>query len=315
MKPTRKAIDYVRAAHQDEMTEVACMRLVTFTESGRTRIGLLVDSGIVDLSQANPSLPTDMLSLLEEGSESLQAAGACQATSPHYEQKDVVLESPILRPPKILAVGLNYRDHVEEGGRDIPETPIIFNKQSTSANGPFTAIHNPVNDTTKLDYEGELALVIGKRCRRAPKEKAESVVAGYMVANDVSVRDWQYRAPTMMMGKSWDTHCPMGPALVTKDEVPDPHTLDLKTWVNDELRQNSNTKHLIFDCWTLIEHLSTAFTLEAGDVVLTGTCGGVGAWMDPQCWLKSGDTVRIAIGNLGEINNPIIDEPADTVRF
>jgi len=226
----------------------------------------------------------------------------------------VHLESPILRPPKILAIGVNYRDHVEEAkeaGMKIPEFPMVFNKQSTSAHPPYEPFHMP-RASHVLDYEGELALVIGRRCRHVPADRAGEVIAGYAVANDVTVRDWQLRVPTWTMGKSFDTHCPLGPWIVTADEVPDPHSLDLKTWVNGELRQSSNTKNLIFDCFALIEHLSTAFTLEPGDVIVTGTPGGVGIAMKPPQLLKVGDVVRIAIDGVGEIENGVVEEPAST---
>ncbi len=154
--------------------------------------------------------------------------------------------------------------------------------------------------------------MIGRRCRHVSREDAADVIAGYLVVNDVTVRDWQLRTPTWTMGKSFDTHGPIGPWIVTADELPDPHQLRLRTWVNGELRQESNTKELIFDCFTLVEHLSTAFTLEPGDIVATGTPGGVGIAMKPPQLLKAGDVVRIEIEGIGEIENPIIDEPADT---
>jgi 2-keto-4-pentenoate hydratase/2-oxohepta-3-ene-1,7-dioic acid hydratase in catechol pathway len=157
--------------------------------------------------------------------------------------------------------------------------------------------------------------VIGRRCRHIPAARAHEVIAGYTVVNDVSVRDWQMRSATFTMGKSFDTHCPMGPWIVTPDEFGDPHTHDVKTWVNGELRQSSNTKHLVFDCFDLIEHLSTAFTLEVGDVIPTGTPGGVGIAMKPPQLLKDGDTVKIAIDGIGEIENGVVNEPADTVRI
>jgi 2-keto-4-pentenoate hydratase/2-oxohepta-3-ene-1,7-dioic acid hydratase in catechol pathway len=268
----------------------------------------------VDLRASAPELPTEMCAFLAAGEGAMEAArGALGAGGARLALGAVHLESPILRPPKILAVGLNYRDHVEESGRDVPEYPVIFNKQSTSAHPPYEPFHMP-RASSALDYEGELGVVIGRECRHVPRDRAREVIAGYTVVNDVSVRDWQLRVPTFTMGKSFDTHCPMGPSIVTGDEV-DPHTLELKTWVNGELRQSSNTKHLIFDCFTLIEHLSTAFTLEPGDVIPTGTPGGVGIAARPPKLLKVGDVVRIAIDGIGEIENAVIDEPADTVRI
>ena len=291
------------------------MRLITFTASGTTRIGVLDGEGVVDLQAAAPDLPTEMVAFLEAGDAALEGARAAQAAGgSRLALTDVSLESPILRPPKILAVGLNYADHVAEAGMETPKFPMIFNKQSTAAHPPHAPFHLP-RASGALDYEGELAMVIGKRCRHVPKDRAHEVIAGFMICNDVSVRDWQIRVPTFTMGKSFDTHCPLGPTLVTADEVPDPHSLDVRTWVNGELRQSSNTKHLIFDCHTLIEHLSTAFTLEPGDVIPTGTPGGVGAVMKPPKFLVAGDVVKIAISGLGEIENSVIAEPESTARI
>ncbi len=291
------------------------MRLVTFTAGGNPRIGILEGEEVVDLQSAAPDLPREMVAFLEAGDAALATARAAQAAGgSRLALADVVLQSPILRPPKILAVGLNYADHVAEAGMDTPKFPMIFNKQSTAAHPPHAPFHLP-RASGALDYEGELALVIGKRCRHVPKERAHEVIAGYTICNDVSVRDWQLRVPTFTMGKSFDTHCPLGPAIVTPDEVTDPHCLDLRTWVNGELRQSSNTKHLIFDCHTLIEHLSTAFTLEPGDVISTGTPSGVGVVMKPPKFLVAGDVVKIAISGLGEIENSVIAEPESTVRI
>ena len=291
------------------------MKLVTFSQGGSTRIGAVEGDEVVDFSASSQDLPLDMLSFLQRGETAFQAAkAACTSGRGRFALTDVKLEAPIHRPPKILAVGLNYRDHVEETGLKAPEIPMIFNKQSTSATGPRDVIHRP-KDSDQLDYEGELGIVIGKRCRRVPKDKARQVIAGYTIVNDVSVRDWQFRSATTTMGKSWDTHCPMGPYLVTADEVPDPHSLDLRTWVNGELRQSSNTKYLIFNCFDIVEHLSTAFTLEPGDVIPTGTPSGVVLGMDPRVWLQPGDVVRIAIDRLGEIENEVVAEPDDTVVY
>jgi 2-keto-4-pentenoate hydratase/2-oxohepta-3-ene-1,7-dioic acid hydratase in catechol pathway len=291
------------------------VKLVTFTQGGRTRIGALVGEDVVDFSAHGAGLPHDMLAFLEQGEAAMQQARElCAAGGNRLALADVTLEAPIQRPPKILAVGLNYRDHVEETGLEMPTVPMIFNKQSTAVTGPYGDIHRP-KDSEQLDYEGELGIVIGARCRRVPKEKAAGVIAGYTVVNDVSVRDWQFRSATTTMGKSWDTHCPLGPAIVTTDEVSDPHVLELRTWVNGELRQHSNTKYLIFNCFDIIEHLSTAFTLEPGDVIPTGTPSGVALGMDPRVWLKPGDVVRIAIDQVGEIENRVVAEPEDTVRY
>ena len=288
------------------------MKLVTFTHAGRTRIGAVEAEAVVDFAAHGRALPDDMLTFLAQGEAAFNAAGeACASRAGRLALVDVSLEAPIRRPPKILAVGLNYRDHVAEGGFDVPTVPVIFNKQSTAVTGPQGVIYLP-KESVQLDYEGEFAFVIGKRCRRVPKEKALDVIAGYTIANDVSVRDWQFRSPTTTMGKSWDTHCPLGPWLVTPDEVSDPHDLALRTWVNGELRQDSNTRNLIFDCSDIIVHLSTAFTLEPGDVICTGTPSGVVLGMEPKVWLKAGDVVRITIDRLGTLENRVVDEPDDT---
>ncbi len=294
------------------------MKLATFTHGGATRVGVVDGEEVVDLSSAAGNLPTEMIAFLEAGAAALEGARAAVAAGgSRLALADVKLESPILRPPKILAIGVNYGDHIaeaKEGGMTIPEFPVVFNKQSTSAHPPFEAFHKPkVSDA--LDYEAELGVVIGKNCRHVPKDRAHEVIAGYTVVNDVSVRDWQLRTPTFTMGKSFDTHCPMGPWIMTPDEFGDPHTHDIKTWVNGELRQSSNTKHLVFDCFDLIEHLSTAFTLEVGDVIPTGTPGGVGIAMRPPQLLKDGDTVKISIDGLGEIENAVVNEPASTARM
>lgn len=285
------------------------MRLVTFTESEQSRIGLLKDEGIIDLSQVVPSLPTNMLAFLEAGDPAMEEARRQASAAPRFSLDDVTLEAPLARPPKILAIGLNYRAHALESNMEIPKHPVVFTKQATSAWGPYSPVHSP-KETNMLDYEGELGIVIGKRCRRVSKSDAPKVIAGFCVLNDVSVREWQFLAtpPQFTMGKSWDTHSPFGPAIVTSDEV-DPYNLNLKTYVNGEIRQDSNTNDLIFDCYDIIEFLSTAFTLEPGDVIATGTPSGVGAAMKPPQTMQIGDKVRVEIEHLGYIENEIIKEP------
>ncbi len=291
------------------------MKLVTFTQGNATRIGVLDGDSIVDLSVAAPALPREMCAFLAAGAAALATAKqALGGSSTRVALKDVKLEAPILRPPKILAVGLNYKDHIAETGNKTPEVPMIFNKQSTAITSPRGDIYLP-RESEQLDYEGEFGVVIGRYCRHVPKNRAHEVIVGYTIVNDVSVRDWQRRVPTFTMGKSWDTHCPLGPWITTADEVGDPHTLALKTWVNGELRQNSNTSQLLFNAFDLVEHLTTAFTLEPGDVISTGTPGGVAVAMNPPKWLKPGDVVKIAIDKLGEIENRVIAEPEGTVRI
>jgi 2-keto-4-pentenoate hydratase/2-oxohepta-3-ene-1,7-dioic acid hydratase in catechol pathway len=242
------------------------------------------------------------------------ASRATEPSGPGVAVADVDLLAPIERPPKFLAIGLNYADHLAETGMEAPSFPVFFNKQRTCVIGPHDAIHVPrVSD--RVDYEGELGIVIGQRCRHVPAARAPEVIAGFTVINDVTVRDWQMKSPTMTLGKSFDTHGPTGPWVVSADEVPDPHDLQIRTWVNGELMQDASTKEMIFDCYEQIATLSTSFTLEPGDLISTGTPAGVGFVRTPPIFLKAGDTVRIEIDGMGAIENPVIDEPADTVRL
>ncbi|MEM1112755.1 MAG: fumarylacetoacetate hydrolase family protein [Pseudomonadota bacterium] len=299
------------------------MRLITFTHEGSTRIGSIDGEQIVDLNAADSELPTDMVSLLQGGDAMLdRARDAVTGAGAFIPLSEVHLESPILNPRKILAVGLNYMDHFNEvpeeikqrAGFKIPETPILFNKQVTSVAGPYDPIALPP-ESVELDYEAELAVVIGKTCRRVSKEDVPKVIAGYMVSNDVSIRDWQRAAPTMMMGKGWDSHCPMGPALVTADEIDDPEKLAVKLTVDGDVRQDFNTGDMLFDIATQISYMSTAFTLEPGDILLTGTSAGVGFFWPGGGLLKAGQKVRIDIESLGHIENVVeADAGASFIR-
>ena len=288
------------------------MKLATFTHQGSTRIGVVMDNEVVDLVGAAPELPREMAALLAAGAGAMDRARAAATVGKNRIALDQVrLEAPIRRPPEFLAIGLNYADHIGETGRERPTFPIFFNKQISCVNGPFDPIHLP-RVSEALDYEGELGLVIGRRCRHVPRDRAHEVIGGYMIVNDVSVRDWQRKSATMTLGKSWDTHGPTGPWIVTPDEVGDPHTLELRTLVNGEERQHSNTRHLIFDCFSIIETLSTVCTLDPGLIISTGTPSGVALAMKPPRWLKAGDVVRIEIERIGHIENRVIDEPAST---
>ena len=289
------------------------MKLATFTHQGSTRIGVVVGDAVADVTAAASELPREMIAFLTAAQSALARARTAAENAPKIPLAQVKLEPPVLHPPEFLAIGLNYADHVAETGRDKPSFPMFFNKQSSCINGPYNPIHLP-RASTALDYEGELAFVIGRRCRHVPRDRAHEVIAGYTIVNDVSVRDWQRRAQTMTLGKSFDTHGPCGPWIVTPDEVGDPHNLDLRTLVNGEVRQHSNTRHLFFNCFEQVETLSTVFTLEPGTIVSTGTPAGVAAAMKPPKWLKAGDVVRIEIERIGYIENRVIDEPADTVR-
>lgn len=285
------------------------MKLASYSrQGGAARLGRVEGDHLIDLSASG--LPGDLVALLAAGPDAMHRARS--AVGEAIPLAALTLLAPVARPPKILAIGLNYADHIAETGLATPTFPMFFNKQSTAANGPYAPIHMPkVSD--KLDYEGELGFVIGRRCRHVPRERAHEVVAGYVVCNDVSVRDWQMAAQTFTLGKSFDTHAPFGPWLVTPDDVGDPHALSLKTWVNGELRQDSSTQHLVFDCWEQIATLTKAFTLEPGDLILTGTPSGVGIGFKPHKYLKVGDRVKIEIEKLGYIENEVIAEPDDTV--
>ncbi|MGR8935117.1 MAG: fumarylacetoacetate hydrolase family protein [Gammaproteobacteria bacterium] len=288
------------------------MKLATFTHGNLTRIGAVIGDQIVD-SHSAPLLPQAMSDFLSAGNTALQTMQQLiDSGAARIPLNAVKLQAPVPRPGKYLGVSLNYADHIAETGRERPEFPTFFNKQTTCVIGPNAPIHCPkVSD--KLDYEGELALVIGRFCRHVPKERAGEVIAGYTIANDVSVRDWQIRSHTWTLGKSFDTHGPLGPWLVTADEIGNPQLLEIKTWVDDELRQSSNTRQMIFDCYALVAYLSTVMTLEPGDIIATGTPGGVGVAMKPRGYLKPGQTVRIEIENIGVLSNPVIDEPETTI--
>lgn len=289
------------------------MKLVTFEIDGNTRIGVWTDDGILDLSTSGVDLPGDMLSLIQSGDAGMARLNEAVSKGGELHSMDKIrLRQPILRPPKILAIALNYAEHVAESATVKPPVQMWFNKQSTCANGPYDPIDLPVV-SDKLDYEGEMAVIIGKRCRHVPRERVQEVIFGYSIINDVSVRDWQRAAQTFQIGKSFDTHGPFGPWIVTPDEIDDPQNLNIRTLVNGEVRQDSNTKHMIYKLDEQIEHLTKAFTLEPGDVLATGTPSGVGAAMDPPNYLKEGDVVRIEIQNLGAIENRVRKEPGDTV--
>jgi len=283
------------------------MKLAQCSLEGRSWLGIVRDDTVVNLSACRPRLPTDMLAFLEAGEQALAAArsAAAQADARFLVSLgEVRLQAPIARPPKFLGVGLNYADHAAETGREPPSFPVFFNKQSTCVIGPGSPILIP-RVSEQVDYEGELGFVVGRRCRSVTRAQAPRVIAGFLIVNDVSVRDWQFRAPTMTLGKSFDSHGPIGPWIVTLDEIGDPHDLAIRTYVSGELRQQSNTRQLLFDCYALVEVLSEAFTLEPGDIVSTGTPAGVGMASTPPRFLRAGDRVRIEIDGIGALENPV----------
>jgi 2-keto-4-pentenoate hydratase/2-oxohepta-3-ene-1,7-dioic acid hydratase in catechol pathway len=284
------------------------VQLVSLRGDERTT-GLVVGDEIVDLSDPRVGLPGDMVQLLALEGAGVQAIKRATASGARRLPLELArLGPPVPHPPSFLAIARNYDDHIKEMGGERPQVQTWFSKQPTSVIGPGEAIEVP-QASSCVDYEGELGLVIGRRCRHVPADRAHEVIAGFTVVNDVSVRDWQRRTPTMMMGKGFDTHGPTGPFLVTPDEVDDPQRLSVRTWVNGELRQDGTTSDMIFTCAQMIEHLSTAFTLEPGMVISTGTPAGVAAGEDPPRWLKPGDTVTVVIEGIGELSNPVVAEP------
>ena len=282
------------------------MRLCRFTAGAGAGLGVVEGEVVRDLTASDPELPQDPALALAAGIDHLHALARL---APEHSLGEVRLLAPA-RPRKFLAIGLNYAEHVGESGMEAPQYPVFFNKQISCVVGPHDDVHMP-RVSKLLDYEGELAVVIGTRCRHVPEDRAPEVIAGYTITNDVSVRDWQLRTPTWTLGKSFDTHGPLGPWLVTADELGDPHDLALRTFVNDELRQDSNTREMIFSCFQQVAHLSQAFTLEPGDVIATGTPAGVGASRQPfpEGLLKVGDVVRIEIERIGQLRNSVAEEP------
>lgn len=283
------------------------MKVCSFaTDSGQPGLGIVEGDELIDLSAAGvPSEPAAALAEAGRGGLEQRASGA-----PRLPLRNTRLLAPAA-PRKYLAIALNYADHIAEMGMEAPEWPVFFNKQVTCVTGPGAEVHMP-KVSTLLDYEAELALVIGRRCRHVPIERAHEVIAGYTCANDLSVRDWQGRAQTMTIGKSFDTHGPLGPWLVTPEEVGDPQDLRVRCYVNEELRQDASTGEMVFDCFQQVSHLSEAFTLEPGDVIATGTPAGVGIGRKPirENVLHVGDTVRVEIERIGELVNTVVEEPA-----
>lgn len=288
------------------------MRLASFhrTDEPRSadtiRIGVVTDAGLLDLGAEAPELPRDMTAFLAAGDAALGRARAVAGVGATALPLEQISYAPLVpRPGKFMALGMNYAAHIAEMGREPPQHQYWFNKQITCVNGARDPIVMP-HASEQLDYEGELGFVIGRRCRRVPESQAHEMIAGYCVMNDVSVRDWQRRVPTFTMGKSWDTHGPVGPWLVTPDEVPDPYALTLRTLVNGEVRQASTTGDMVFRISAMIAHLSEVMTLEPGDIFATGTPSGVAAGMDPPRWLRVGDVCRVEIESLGHLENTVI---------
>lgn len=286
------------------------MRLATFELEGQKRVGIVKDEGLIDLARHRPDLPETVLDLIAAWSAWVSDLTAiARDVGPDLDLKTVRLHAPIPRPGKILALGLNYRDHILETGLATPDHQTWFCKQTTSVTGPFDPIERP-SVSEQLDHEAELVFVIGRGGRHISKDRALEHVFGYCVGNDVSVRDWQMQSSQWMLGKSFDTHAPFGPWLTTADEVADPHALDIRCVVNGEVRQASNTREQVFPIADQIAHLSAAMTLEPGDVIFTGTPSGVG--LAHRRWLAAGDRVAVEIEGLGRIENLVRDARALT---
>jgi 2-keto-4-pentenoate hydratase/2-oxohepta-3-ene-1,7-dioic acid hydratase in catechol pathway len=277
------------------------MKLVSFTHARATRAGVFTESGDI----ADVGVP--MIDLLTAGTL-IERADKALTGGEVIPASEVVIEAPVPRPPKVLAIGLNYRDHAEESGQPIPQRPVVFAKMPTCITGPGQPVYMP-RVSRAVDWEAELCFVVGKRARYVKAADAAEYIAGYCIGNDVSVRDWQFHSPTWMMGKSFDTHGPIGPWLVTPDAV-DIDNLEVRLWVNGELKQKSSASQLIFGVGEIIEYLSAGFTLEPGDVVFTGTPAGVGGARKPSEFLKAGDVVRVEITGLGALENSVVEEPA-----
>lgn len=279
------------------------MRLATFVRpGGLPEPGVVVGDELIPLSGAGFGCT---VSVIAGGAAALEKAAA--VSGPRIPLGSAKLMAPIPRPPKIICVGLNYRDHAIESNMPIPSIPTIFTKFATSVIGPGDTVVLP-KKTAQPDYEAEFAFVIGKGGRNIPADKWQDHVFGYMNVNDVSARDIQLATSQWVMGKTFDTFCPMGPWIVTADEIADPHNLDISITVSGEVLQHSNTKHLIFRIPTLIEYLSSVFTLEPGDVISTGTPAGVGFARKPPRFLRQGDEMIVKVEGLGELRNPVVCE-------
>jgi 2-keto-4-pentenoate hydratase/2-oxohepta-3-ene-1,7-dioic acid hydratase in catechol pathway len=305
------------------------VRLVTYQRDAEpSRLGLVDDDTIVDLAEVAPGLPRDMIALLRAGAEALESIKRLQAANHRHTDKlrhagkhphtggarlpidTVRLLAPIPLPPTYLGVGLNYREHAKEAGLPIPSAPLIFNKQTSCINGPYDDVLLP-RGSQQLDFEGELGIVIGRAERNMSAKQAADAIAGYVVTNDFSVRDWQLSSPTHTLGKSFDTHGPIGPWLVTADVLPDPQSLHLTTTVDSETRQNSSTADMIFSCLDIVSFISRFMTLLPGTVITTGTPAGVCFGRKPPIYLQAGVLVTVEISNIGRIANRVVAESSE----
>jgi len=315
------------------------MRLVTYQHEGQSRVGAQLDERVVDLNRAYHAalrhmgnedelavadlrVPADMIGLLNGGETSLRAAQQALAFVGRqlevegntlkqqgivYALENVTLLQPVMRPGKVICLGLNYRDHAAEAGMAVPDYPVLFHKVAGSLIGHNQPIVVP-RTSSKIDYEGELAIIIGRRGKYIAEDEALSYVAGYTVANDVSARELQFRTSQWTTGKMLDTFGPLGPALVTRDEVPDANALHIQTILNGQVMQDGNTADMIFRVPFIVSYISEICTLEPGDVILTGTPPGIGNTRSPQVFMKPGDTVTVEIEGVGKLTNAVVGE-------
>lgn len=291
------------------------MRLVTYDSNGKWRAGILIDDEVVDASAAATALDIganevssrDVLRLAPQKQFDLEKAARALANSQHadvHHLKDICLGPPIPDPDKVICLGLNYRSHAEEAGLKPPEIPILFAKYRNALIGPTSPIILP-GLSREIDYEGELAVVVGKQCKDVTAGDALEYVAGYMALNDVSARDLQFRSSQWLSGKTLDTFAPCGPSLVI-NEISDPQNLNISTRVNGQTLQQSSTRNMIFSVAETIAYISQLLTLEPGDIIATGTPEGVGFKRNPPIFLQDGDVVEVEIEGIGTLRNPVI---------
>lgn len=283
------------------------MRFVTFKRDSYLEAGVVSGNEVVSLRDSGLETVAEVIARGADGLDAVREWLRWPPGGAVAPLDQVKLHAPLPRPPKIICVGLNYRDHAAEMDVELPDVPTIFSKFSTSVTGPGDPIVLP-RASKRPDYEAELAFVIGRGGRHIPASRWREHVFGYTCFNDVSARDFQMATTQWVLGKSFDTFAPMGPWLVTADEIEDPHALDISLTLNGEVMQRSNTRHLIFGIPELIEHLSAVFTLEPGDLVATGTAAGVGYARTPPRYLRPGDEVIVRIQGIGELRNPVVAE-------
>ena len=278
------------------------MKLATYIANGQTRTGIVVGESIIDTDFAG-----SMIELIAQWDALRPRLEAKAAAGGGVPLASVKLCAPVQRPGKIFAIGLNYADHIAESNMGTPARQVWFTKAQTSINGPYDPIAI-ARGTATTDYEVELVAIVGRGGKHIAAADAAGAIFGYCVGNDVTERMWQHATPQWSLGKSFDTHAPIGPWIVTADELGDPHGLGVRCFVNGEKRQDSSTANLVFNLWQQVEHLAVGMTLEPGDVIFTGTPGGVGAAMDPRQFLQPGDVVRCEIDRLGHIEGTMVAE-------